>query len=210
MHVCAVCGDSFTGYKQRTCPKCKNEAGRPLAKLKCVVCGKESIGVAGRQNTCSDDCRLEQTKRKAIDRKQQRAAVRLQKQKEWHARGSVVFASGDVAESMFDVLAARRRWIVAIPKQATCSMDYDRVVCRGSAWERVQIKSVLAGASQHAGKVQIKRTGGRQYGADACDLLAAVDTDTGDVWLIPWTDAVQKRWCDVRKYSLFRTNIMDE
>ena len=82
--------------------------------------------------------------------------------------------TGAAAEAVFDALCHLNHWATAIP---IVPSPYDRIIDRGHGLERVQVKSMGAG-----GQVALLKG----YHRDSFDHIAAVQLETGAVWLIPW------------------------
>ena len=99
--------------------------------------------------------------------------------------------SGHAAELLFRAFAMMQGWVVTVPDHP---MPYDCMIHRPNndmASERVQVKKVVHDdrGSPHIDISRRSPTGNDivHYTASDFDLLAAVCTKRGAVWLIPWT-----------------------
>jgi hypothetical protein len=103
--------------------------------------------------------------------------------------------------------------MVATPTSATAWPNVDRVVDRGNGLERVQIKKVLLSPSKK-GHVHLKCHHGRghemRYDIGAFDVLAAVDIENGDMWMIPSGELPRSRSIRVDAMGAYKCRMFGE
>jgi hypothetical protein len=104
---------------------------------------------------------------------------------------------GDLAEAMVAADVLRRGYRVAFPFGE--DWDYDLIVCRGAALERVQVKY----AASHDGILEVRcrshsLTNGRiratkHYTSSTIDWIAVYDATTGGCFYVPATELGEGR-----------------
>jgi hypothetical protein len=210
--TCVTCGATVEGRKEKTCEKCRDENGRPVYRVQCCVCGKETLSARQSLRVCSEECRKDRYRQLEAARTKRRKAERDEAKSKWMSRkgstiGSVVHVVGDAAEAMFDLLASLRGWMVAVPKSACASAGFDRIIDRGNGLERVQIKALLKG--EKSGRCRLKASNGRSYARDAFELLAVMDVDTGDAWIMPWAEHCGETDWYVARHEDCKTHVFE-
>lgn len=206
---CPICGNTWTGRKIRLCPQCRSKYGPSAIKGTCVICGHEYIRKSVTSKTCSIECGTTYRSRQA----RKARAVSADKWRSGRGRALADMAefnrrTANVAEAMWDLLCAVRGWENAVVHSASSSRGYDRLCKRASVWETVQVKALLCGNSKNS-CVHLK--GSQQaYKTGDFDLLAAIDTMTGDAWLIPWVllDGRHNVKPNSEQFAEFKTHIM--
>ena len=213
---CRVCGQTWKnpdGIKHmptKVCPECIKTHGKHAQKVTCSECGRTAIVTTrgSKRKTCSAQCYRRRAKRRARESVERTRA-------QWRAEPQMTNKAptkqtGTAAEAMWDLMCANQGWPNAIP-QAASGYPFDRVALIQNVWKTVQVKTL--GHGQHGNEqhraAQLNATG-RPYKPGDWDLLAAVDTTTGDIWIIPWAKVPDTRWFRVGpKWEEYRHHVLD-
>lgn len=206
---CVVCGNMWRGSGLKRCPECRKTYGNNGTKIKCKVCGKECIVRSRTGKVCSPECGA------ILARKKQKEHRNKAMQK-WQQQGCMCTKHtgmdgakrGNISEALFDLLCATQGWENTKIEGSIASPSYDRVINRGSKWETVQVKTrFIAGEKRNAVKLANRK--GACHAGDY-DLLAAVDCESGVMWLIPQEEIVGKSWLRPEKleYEKYKTHAL--
>lgn len=95
---------------------------------------------------------------------------------------------GKIAELVFDRVMLEAGAFIARPLFE--GLAFDRLLSPDNCgapttWRRVQIKRTYR-RKDGSLVVNTVRTSGERYARNDADVLAAVDVETGEIWLIPW------------------------
>lgn len=87
---------------------------------------------------------------------------------------------------MFDLKCAKLGYDVGVPITGDIE-PYDRLLRQHWAipWETVQVKRVYLKGKSKSRTINLVKSNGEPYTGQDCDLIAAVDMETEDIWLIP-------------------------
>lgn len=114
-------------------------------------------------------------------------------------------ARGKAAELRLLQLVLELGWEAATPVVEDSA--WDALLNRGFGWERVQIKRAYPKKGHLT--VNLVRHDKNRYAVDDADWLAAVEVETGRVWLVPFHEMAQfqrKRiTADMAEYELGHT-----
>ena len=91
---------------------------------------------------------------------------------------------GKEAEFFFDLRCTQLGYDVAVPITGDAE-SYDRVVRIGNRWNTVQVKRVYLKGASKSRTINLVKHNDEPYKHTDFDILAAVDMETGDIWLVP-------------------------
>ena len=217
-HYCKICGKAWESRKRKEkCSECRSKYGTPLRQVVCSECETTFTTSNTVQFTCSAQCSMR--RRRRVDKARRRKAA-----EQWRGKGhgdgrggqTTIHADeirkiGNSAEAMFDLLCAQRGWVNAEPKGASGCPGFDRVIDRGHGWETVQVKGIGNKQGNKSGKVQLKTSCSGRYADGSFDLLAVIDTASGDAWLVPFGVLNgRKWWYPARDWPEYSTHVLHD
>jgi hypothetical protein len=181
---CNRCAENFNPKhkNQIYCDDCAPIIRTGGRKIACQDCGGEFLSKASKVKRCPQ-CRA---------KAEQERRARVLSQRMGRVSSLEVCSSqktGTTGELIFDVLCARNGWQAAKSIFDT-QPGWDRVIVRSAGiFERVQVKSISSGAKPSSSWTIFR--GDRPLTIAACDVVAVVDIDTADVWMLPTADAIR-------------------